>query len=67
MRVRWRRTHYIDRPEKRFRPDRRTKYCYLAMDRRCGIACRRKLMQIEMERKIALRKTVFYTGYGKIE
>jgi hypothetical protein len=67
MTVLWSRTHFIDRPEKRNGPDRRTKHCFLANDRRGGVACRRKEAQREMERKIALKKTVFYTGYGRID
>ncbi len=60
-------THFLVKPEKRNEPDRRKNNWYIANDERSGIACRRKEMQREMERKIALRKTIFYTGYGRID
>ena len=66
MQVRWSKTHFIDKPEKRNEPDRRKNNCYLSTDRRSGIACRRKEMQREMERKIAAMKTTFYPDYYKI-
>jgi len=65
MRVSWSRTHFIDKPEKRNEPDRRKNYWYVASDKRSGIACRRKEMQREMERKTAVRKTIFYPNYYK--
>ena len=66
MSVSWRRTHFIVKPEKRNEPDRRMNNCFLAIDRRSGIACRRREMQREMERKIAAKKTIFYPDYYKI-
>jgi len=57
------RTQYIDPPEKRASNDRRKVGCFIEKDRRCGIACRRKERQREMERKIALRKVRFYPEY----
>ena len=67
MQVPWSRTHFIDKPEKRNEPDRRKNNLYIASDKRSGIACRRKEMQREMERKIAARKTTFYPNYYKID
>ena len=67
MDVSWSRTHYIDKPEKRSEPDRRRHNCFLANDRRSGIACRRKEMQREMERKVAASKTIFYPNFYKID
>jgi len=67
MGVPWSRTHFIDEPEKRNEPDRRKNHWYIASDKRSGIACRRKEMQREMERKIAVRKTIFYPSYYKID
>ena len=37
--------------------------CFIEKDRRCGLACRRKERQREMERQIALRKVRFYPEY----
>ena len=59
MSVSWSRTHFIVKPEKRNEPDRRINNCFLAIDRRSGIACRRREMQREMERKIAAKKNHF--------
>ena len=60
-------THFIDKPEKRNEPDRRKNNWYIASDKRSGIACRRKEMQREMERKSAAMKTIFYPSYYKID
>ena len=67
MRVPWSRTHFIDEPEKRNEPDRRKNHWYIARDKRSGIACRRKEMQRDMERKVAVAKTIFYPTYYKVD
>ena len=67
MGVPWSRTHFMDKPDKRIEPDRRKQNCFLADDRRSGIACRRKEMRRKMERKIAAMKTIFYPNYYKID
>jgi Na+-transporting NADH:ubiquinone oxidoreductase subunit NqrF len=51
MKVSWSRTHFIDKPEKRNESDRRINNWYLANDRRSGIACRRKEMNNEKNKK----------------
>ena len=56
----WSRTHYIKKPEEREVLERRDTHCFIANDRRSGIACRRKEKQREIERKIALSKIIFY-------
>ena len=61
-RVRYR-TQYMDPPEKRESNDRRKVSCFIEKDRRCGIACRRKEQQREMERRIAIKKVRFYPEY----
>ena len=54
------RTHFIEKPEEREVLERRDTHCFIANDRRSGIACRRKEKQREIERKIALSKIIFY-------
>ena len=46
--------------------DRRKEHCFIANDRRSGIACRRKQKQSEMERRIALKKVTFLPDYALI-
>ena len=64
--VEWSRTHYMQTPEKREGDDRRKNYCFIANDRRSGIACRRKEKMREMERRIALKKVTFLPEYAII-
>ena len=59
--VKWSRTHYMETPEQREGDDRRKIQCFIDNDRRSGIACRRKEKQLEMERRIALKKVTFYS------
>ena len=40
--VEWSRTHYMETPEQRDGDDRRKIQCFIAKDRRCGVACRRR-------------------------
>jgi hypothetical protein len=64
--LKWHRTHFMLEPEKRNSGDRRGVNCFIAQDRRSGIACRRKEKQREMERRIALSRVTFYPEYFKI-
>ena len=59
------RTQYMDPPEKRECIDRRKVSCFIEKDRRCGIACRRKEQQREMEFRMAIRKVRFYPEYQR--
>ena len=61
--VRWERTHFMDRPEKRVGEDRRKTHCFIGKDRRSGIVCRRKERMRAVERRIALSKVTFYPDY----
>lgn len=60
------RTQFIDTPENRDGDDRRKDHCYLANDRRSGLACRRREKQRELERKIAASRVIFYPSYYRI-
>ena len=62
----WSRTHIEDAPDNRMGADRRKGNCFIAKDRRSGIACRRKERQREMERRLALAKVTFYPEYFRI-
>jgi hypothetical protein len=64
--LKWQRTHFMLDSEKRNQDDRREANCFIAQDRRSGIACRRKEKQLEMERRIALSRVTFYPEYFKI-
>jgi hypothetical protein len=64
--LKWQRTHFMLEAEKRNRDDRREANCFIAQDRRSGIACRRMEKQREMERRIALSRVTFYPEYFKI-
>ena len=59
----WSRTHFMEQPEERKNLDRRKVNCFVADDKRNGIACRRKERQREIERKIAHSKVTFYPDY----
>ena len=59
----WSRTHYIKKPEEREVLERRRNNCFIANDKRSGIACRRKERQREAERRMALSKVTFYPEY----
>jgi hypothetical protein len=62
----WSRTHYIKKPEERKTLDRRKSNCFIAIDQRSGIACRRRERQRRIERKIAYSKVTFYPEYYRI-
>ena len=53
-----RRTHFIEKPEGREVSDRRKYNCFIANDKRSGIACRRREKQRELERRWYIRYTV---------
>lgn len=59
----WSRTHFIDKPEKRFDYDRRKINCFIFKDKRSGTGCRRKARQIEIKKSIALSKVTFHPVY----
>lgn len=63
----WSRTHYIEKPEGRKKLDRRKTNCFIAYDKRSGIACRRKERQREIERRIAFSKVTFHPEYFRID
>jgi hypothetical protein len=65
--LKWERTHFKVLPEKRDTDDRRHVNCFLENDRRSGIGCRRKLKQIEKERKLAFSKVIFHPEYFRID
>lgn len=60
VQLEWSRTHYMVTPEQRHGEDRRKIQCFIANDRRCGVACRRLEKQRETERRIAMKKVTFY-------
>jgi len=59
----WERTHFLDRPEKRFGEDRRKLSCFIGNHRRGGIGCRRKERMWAIPRRMALSKVTFYRDY----
>jgi hypothetical protein len=64
--IAWTRTHYMLTPEQRMGADRRKAFCFVANDRRSGIACRRKEKRRELERRMAYAKVKFYPDYYRI-
>ena len=60
------RTHFIAGPEKRAGADRRKITCYILKDSRCGIACRRRERQHEMEIWMAARHVRFYSAHARL-